>query len=188
MVLSGPSGVGKTSIVHELLRRFDGFFSVSATTRQAGAGEIDGHDYSFISGPAFQKLIDGDCFLEYAQVFGRSWYGSPRQPVEQALGKGQLVILDIDVQGAEQVRARHPQAYAVFVLPPSEDELLKRLRQRGREDEEAIQRRFAQSTQEIARARGGTTFDVFVTNDDLARTTDSICALVAARLGSPGSR
>ena len=183
LVLSGPSGVGKTSIVHELIRRFDGVFSVSATTRQAGPGEIDGRDYCFISEPAFQKLVDDESFLEYAQVFGRSWYGSPRKPIEQALAAGRLAILDIDVQGAELVHARCPDMYGVFVLPPSEDALLHRLRQRGREDEPTIQHRFAESTREIARARASETYDDFVVNDDLASATDAIGRLVARRMG-----
>ena len=183
LVLSGPSGVGKTSIVHELLQRFDGVFSVSATTRQAGPGEVDGRDYQFITESEFQNMINEDRFLEYAQVFSRSWYGSPREPIEAALKNGRLAILDIDVQGAEIVRAKYPQMYGVFVLAPSEEELLHRLRLRGREDEAAIQRRFAASTKEIARARIGKTYDDFVVNDDLARATDIICALVAKRMG-----
>ena len=183
LVLSGPSGVGKTSIVHELLRRFDGVFSVSATTRQAGPGEVDGRDYQFITESEFQNMINEERFLEYAQVFSRSWYGSPREPIEAALKNGRLAILDIDVQGAEIVRAKNPQMYGVFVLAPSEEELLHRLRLRGREDEAAIQRRFAASTKEIARARIGKTYDDFVVNDDLARATDTICALVAKRMG-----
>ncbi len=183
LVLSGPSGVGKTSIVHELLQRFDGVFSVSATTRQAGPGEVDGRDYQFISESEFQNMINEDRFLEYAQVFSRSWYGSPREPIEAALKNGRLAILDIDVQGAEIVRAKYPQMYGVFVLAPSEEELLHRLRRRGRDDEAAIQRRFAASTKEIARARIGKTYDDFVVNDDLARATDTICALVAKRMG-----
>ena len=183
LVLSGPSGVGKTSIVHELLRRFDGVFSVSATTRQAGPGEVDGRDYQFITESEFQNMINEDRFLEYAQVFSRSWYGSPREPIEAALKNGRLAILDIDVQGAEIVRAKYPQMYGVFVLAPSEEELLHRLRLRGREDEAAIQRRFAASTKEIARARIGKTYDDFVVNDDLARATDTICTLVAKRMG-----
>ncbi len=183
LVLSGPSGVGKTSIVHELLQRFDGVFSVSATTRQAGPGEVDGRDYQFITESEFQNMINEDRFLEYAQVFSRSWYGSPREPIEAALQNGRLAILDIDVQGAEIVRAKYPQMYGVFVLAPSEEELLHRLRLRGREDEAAIQRRFAASTKEIARARIGKTYDDFVVNDDLARATDTICTLVAKRMG-----
>ncbi len=183
LVLAGPSGVGKTSIVHELLKRFGGYFSVSATTRSAGPGEVDGRDYNFISESAFQKLIDSKSFLEHAEVFGKSWYGTPRAPVDAAIARGQLAILDIDVQGAEQVKAQCPQMYGVFVLPPSEEELLHRLRARGREDEATIQRRFAASTREIARARAGKTFNEFIVNDDLTKAIDTICGLVAGRMG-----
>lgn len=185
MVLSGPSGVGKTSIVHELVRRFGGVFSISATTRAPGEHEVDGVDYHFISQDQFQEWVSADKFLEFAQVFGRSWYGSPRAPIEAAIAAGRLAILDIDVQGAEQVHARCPHMYGVFVLPPSEAALLQRLRQRGREDEATIQRRFAASTSEISRARAGDVFDAFVVNDDLARATDVICGMVAGRMGVP---
>ncbi len=185
LVISGPSGVGKTSIVREVLARFGGEFSVSATTRAPGPGEVDGRDYLFIDERTFQGMIDADLFLEHAQVFGRNWYGTPREPVERAIAQGLIVALDIDVQGAEQVRARYPDAYCIFVLPPSEDELLRRLRARGREDESAIMRRFAESTREITRAKAGTTYDAFVTNDDLRSATESVCALIAARIGRP---
>lgn len=183
LVVSGPSGVGKTSIVHDVLSRFGGEFSVSATTRAPGPGEVDGRDYRFIDEPTFQRMIDAGEFLEHAQVFGRSWYGTPRAPVERAIAAGRLVALDIDVQGAEQVRSRHPGALAIFILPPSEDELLRRLRARGREDEQAIMRRFAESTREIARARAGVTYDAFVVNADLAAATGQVVRLIAERLG-----
>lgn len=183
LVISGPSGVGKTSIVREVLARFGGDFSVSATTRTPGPGEVDGRDYRFIDERTFQRMVDADLFLEHAQVFGRNWYGTPREPVERAIAQGRIVALDIDVQGAEQVRARHPDALCIFVLPPSEEELLRRLRARGREDEASIMRRYAESTREIARARNGTTYDAFVTNEELGAATEDVCALIAARIG-----
>jgi guanylate kinase len=132
LVVSGPSGVGKTSIVHEVVRRFKGDFSISATTRSAGPGELDGRDYHFIDQARFQQMIDADEFLEYAQVFGRSWYGTPRAPVLASLAAGRVVVLDIDVQGAEQVRTRFPSMFGIFILPPSEEDLLRRLRARAR--------------------------------------------------------
>jgi guanylate kinase len=181
LVLSGPSGVGKTTIVHELIRRFGGLFSVSATTRARAPTERDGVDYFFVDEPTFRRWVDEDRFLEYAHVFGRTWYGTPEAPVREQLAQGKLVVLDIDVQGAEEVRRKMPDMLGVFVLPPSEDELLKRLRARGREDEAAIERRFAESKLEIARARAGTTFDAFVVNDALPRVIDEVAALVAAR-------
>jgi len=181
LVLSGPSGVGKTTIVHELIRRFGGLFSVSATTRARAPTERDGVDYFFVDEPTFRRWVDEDRFLEYAHVFGRTWYGTPEAPVREQLAQGKLVVLDIDVQGAEEVRRKMPDMLGVFVLPPSEEELLKRLRARGREDEAAIERRFAESKLEIARARAGTTFDAFVVNDALPRVIDEVATLVAAR-------
>lgn len=180
--MSGPSGVGKTSIVHELTRRFDAVFSVSATTRERTPSERDGVDYFFVTREAFQHWIDERRFLEFAQVFGRNWYGTPREPVERQLAMGKLVILDIDVQGAAQVKRAMPDAFAIFVLPPSEDELLRRLRDRGREDESAIQRRFSEAKKEIQFAHSSGVYDHFVTNDDLFKAIEEVERLVRVRL------
>lgn len=181
-MIAGPSGVGKSTIVHGLMREFNAAFSVSATTRAPSPGERDGVDYFFIDQGTFQRWIDEDRFLEHAQVFGRDWYGTPRDAVQRQLDDGRLVILDIDVQGAENVRRAMPGMLGIFILPPDEGELLRRLRVRGREDEGAIQRRFAESRSEIARAKAGTTFDAFVVNDDLARCTEAVASIVRARL------
>lgn len=181
VVISGPSGVGKTSILREVLRRTGATFSVSATTRPPAAGERDGVDYYFIDRDTFQRWVDEKRFIEVAQVFGRNWYGTPREPVERQLADGKVVVLDIDVQGAENVRRKMPEALGVFVLPPSEEELLKRLRSRGREDAAAIERRFAESKTEIARARAGTTYHAFVVNDTLPQAIDEVAAIVATR-------
>lgn len=181
LVVSGPSGVGKTTIVHEVIRRLGGEFSVSATTRARTERERDGVDYHFVDQPTFQKWIDAGRFLEYAQVFGRSWYGTLQDQVEHALGEGKLIVLDIDVQGAKNVKQRMPRAFTVFVMPPSEDTLLKRLHARGREDEAAIQRRFAEAKTEIDFARTSGVYDAFVVNDDLEIAIDQLCDLVRAR-------
>jgi guanylate kinase len=182
LVIAGPSGVGKSTIVHGLMREFNAAFSVSATTRAPSPGERDGIDYFFIDRPTFQRWIDEDRFLEHAQVFGRDWYGTPRDAVQRQLDDGRIVILDIDVQGAENVRRAMPGMLGIFILPPDEGELLRRLRARGREDETAIQRRFAESRSEIARAKAGTTFDAFVVNDDLVHCTEAVAAIVRSRL------
>jgi len=182
LVIAGPSGVGKSTIVHGLMGEFNAAFSVSATTRAPSPGERDGVDYFFIDQATFQRWIDEDRFLEHAQVFGRDWYGTPRDAVQRQLDSGRLVILDIDVQGAENVRRAMPGMLGIFILPPDEGELLRRLRVRGREDETAIQRRFAESRSEIARAKAGTTFDAFVVNDDLTHCTEAVAAIVRARL------
>ncbi|MEY4104460.1 MAG: Guanylate kinase [Planctomycetota bacterium] len=187
-MIAGPSGVGKSTIVHGLMREFNAAFSVSATTRAPSPGERDGIDYFFVDRATFQRWIDEDRFLEHAQVFGRDWYGTPRDAVQRQLDDGRLVILDIDVQGAENVRRAMPGMLGVFILPPGEDELLRRLRARGREDESAIQRRFAESRSEIARAKAGQTFDAFVVNDDLARCTEAVAAIVRTRLSVASAR
>jgi len=181
LVISGPSGVGKTTIVHEIVHRFGGVFSVSATTRDPGPGERHGIDYWFIEPAQFQRWIDEDRFLEHAQVFGRHWYGTPAEPVDRAVAEGRVAVLDIDVQGAESVRHRRPGAFAIFVLPPSDEELLRRLHARGRDDDAAIARRFAEAQHEMERARIGGTYDAFVVNDDLAATIDEVERLVRAR-------
>ena len=184
LVLSGPSGVGKTTIAHEMLRRFGGHFSVSATTRAPTNDEKNGVDYSFVTPEVFQQMIDQKLFIEFAQVFGRSWYGTPRQPVDAALARAELAVLDIDVQGAELVREKYPDMLGIFILPPSEESLLTRLRQRGREDESAIQRRFRESTVEMQRARENGIYNAFVINDDLSAAIEEVACLVGAKLKS----
>ncbi|MCE2881827.1 MAG: guanylate kinase [Planctomycetaceae bacterium] len=181
LVVSGPSGVGKTTIVHEVIRRLGGEFSVSATTRARTERERDGVDYHFVDQATFQRWIDEDRFLEYAQVFGRSWYGTLRSQVEHALAEGKLIVLDIDVQGARDVKSRMPGAFSVFVLPPDEDTLLRRLHARGREDETAIGRRYAEAKKEIDFAKSSGVYDAFIVNDDLEIAIDALCDLVRTR-------
>ncbi|MDP6478938.1 MAG: guanylate kinase [Phycisphaerales bacterium] len=181
LVISGPSGVGKTTIVHRVRDRLGGRFSVSATTRPKSPVEVDGKDYRFVSGDTFKQMKESDAFLEHAEVFGRHAYGTPREPVEQALREGELIILDIDVQGATQIREHMPTAYMIFILPPSDEELRHRLETRGREDEEAIARRFAEARREIDLATSRTLYDAFIVNDNLDRAVDEACRLVSER-------
>ncbi len=181
LVVSGPSGVGKTTIVHEVIRRLGGEFSVSATTRERSGRERDGVDYHFVDEETFQQWINEGRFLEHAQVFGRSWYGTLRNQVEDALAQGSLIVLDIDVQGARDVKRAMPSAFSLFVLPPDETALLKRLHARGREDEAAIDRRFAEAKKEIEFAKTSDVYDAFVINDDLEIAIDEVTDLVRAR-------
>jgi guanylate kinase len=181
LVISGPSGSGKTTIARAVEQRRDGTFSISATTRPQSQVETGGNDYHFVDEPAFKALVAAGALLEHAYVFGRYWYGTPREPVEQQLAEGRLVILDIDVQGALQVRESMPEALLIFVLPPSDEELLRRLRSRGRDDESAIQRRFAEACTEIETARTSGRFDALIVNDVLEQAIEETCRLVDRR-------
>ncbi|MGD1914686.1 MAG: guanylate kinase [Phycisphaerales bacterium] len=178
VVMSGPSGVGKTTIARAVERAIpDSMFSVSATTRAKTDADVDGVDYHFVEEPAFRDMIDRDAFLEWAEVFGRL-YGTPREWVDEQLRRGRVVICDIDVEGARQIKARMPDAVTVFVLPPSEDELLQRLRERKREDEAAIQKRFAEAKREIAAAKASGVYEHFIVNEVLETAITEAIGLV----------
>lgn len=178
LIISGPSGVGKTTITRAVERRIPGsVFSVSVTTRPRTPADRDGVDYTFIDDAKFDAMVAGDELLEHANVFGKK-YGTPRAWVEAQLAAGRLVILEIDVQGAEQIKAKKPEAFALFIEPPSEAELLERLRARKREDEATIQRRFAEAKREIVRARSGGVYDAFLVNNDLESAIASALELV----------
>ena len=178
LVISGPSGVGKTTITRALERNLGGTFSVSVTTRPRAEGEVEGRDYYFLSDIEFQQRADDGAFLEHAKVYGEYRYGTPREPVERQVAEGKLVILDIDVQGARQVKQTMPEAFTLFILPPSEEELLRRLRKRRREDEASIQRRFDEAKREIAFAEGSGVYDAHIVNEDLDRAIDDASCLI----------
>ncbi len=178
LVISGPSGVGKTTITRALERNLGGTFSVSVTTRPRAEGEVEGRDYYFLSDIEFQQRADDGAFLEHAKVYGEYRYGTPREPVERLVAEGKLVILDIDVQGARQVKQTMPEAFTLFILPPSEEELLRRLRERRREDEASIQRRFDEAKREIAFAEGSGVYDAHIVNEDLDRAIDDASCLI----------
>ena len=184
VVFSGPSGVGKTSITHQVMKRLDGHFSISATTRPKGKEEVDGRDYRFLSHEQFRQMIEQDAFLEYAEVFGRDLYGTPCDEVEAHLNNGELVILDIDVQGALQVKERMPAAFMIFVLPPSEEELARRLTSRGRDTDDAIQARLSTAKKEIDLAQSCGAYDAFVVNSDLDRAIQECIDLITAHRGN----
>lgn len=181
LIISGPSGVGKTTITRAVERAIKGsVFSVSVTTRPKTVADVEGVDYRFISGDEFDQMIEADQLLEHADVFGKK-YGTPRAWVEEHLGEGRLVILEIDVEGARQVKQRRPDSFAIFIEPPSEDVLLDRLRARNREDEESIQRRFAEAKREIAEAKSGGFYDAFIVNNNLERAIEETLGLINDR-------
>lgn len=166
-IFSGPSGVGKTTITRAVERSIPGaVFSVSATTRPPTAADVDGVDYHFVSDDVFMGMVERGEFLEWVDLFGKK-YGTPRKWVEEQIARGRLVILEIDVVGAQKVKAQMPEAFGVFIEPPSEAVLLERLRARKREDETVIQRRFAEARREIAQAKTGKVYDRFIVNDVL---------------------
>ena len=183
VVLSGPSGVGKDAALNRL-RTLDRpwHFVVTATTRSMRPGERDGVDYIFLRDDRFQAMLKEGEFLEHAQVFGAHRYGTPRAPVEQRLAEGRLVILEIDVQGALQVKRTMPDALMAFIMPPGDEDLLRRLRGRGREGEEVIRSRFAEAKREIDLATSSGVYDATIVNDDLDGAIDETCRVVRDRM------
>jgi len=183
LILSGPSGVGKTTITRGVERAIgDSVFSVSYTTRAKTEADTEGVDYHFITDERFSELLAEGAFLESADVFGKK-YGTRKRWVDEQLARGRLVILEIDVLGAQQVKDKMPDAFGVFILPPSEEELLNRLRNRKRESEEQIQKRFAEAKREIAFAKESDVYDTFVVNEDVETAiAEAMEKVAAARL------
>ena len=178
LVLSSPSGAGKSTIARNLLEKVDGLeLSVSVTTRERRASEIDGVHYHFISKREFERLRDSDELLEWAEVHG-NFYGSPREPVEKAMAEGRDILFDIDWQGAHQLQEKMPaDVVSIFVLPPTMGELMSRLHRRAEDDEATIQKRLANAAHEIEKWR---TYDYVIVNDDLDRAFGAVQAIVKA--------
>ena len=176
LVISGPSGVGKSTIARALEDRLDAKLSISMTTRPKSNTDREGVDYHFVDHDRFEQAIENDELLEWERVFDH-YYGTPRNMVLESLNRGEDVILEIDVNGGVAVFEKMPDAIMIFILPPTHDELLNRLRSRKRESEERIQRRFAEAKREIAQAKTSGAYKHFLINDDLESTISDAAKL-----------
>jgi guanylate kinase len=178
VVVSGPSGAGKTSICDELLRRIPhSRWSVSVTTRPKRGDEVDGQAYHFISRQEFERMIERDELLEYAQYLG-NMYGTPRAPVEAAVAAGEVIIMEIEVQGGAQVAQRAPDSIRIFVLPPTMETLKARLEGRQTESEALQRKRLAEADGEIGFARNSGYYQYFITNDILQDSVDRVIEII----------
>ncbi len=180
-IVSGPSGSGKSTLVAKLRELPGLLFSVSCTTRPPRTTEASGKWYDFISEEEFDRRARRGEFLEYAQVFGRHWYGTPKRWLDEAREKKLDLVLEIDVQGAAQVKQKMPDSVAIFVLPPSRQELERRLRERGQDSVDSIARRLERARQEMQRFQE---YDFVVVNNDLERAGSAIQAIALAARSS----
>ena len=179
VIISGPSGVGKSTICKQIVKRLDSvYLSVSVTTRPQSAAEVDGKDYWFISEEEFHKRVKEGMLLEHARVFGH-FYGTPKDKVVKALKAGKAVILEIDVQGARQVKAVLPDAVMIFILPPSARDLAERLDHRGREGTEAAEKRLNEASSEIAAA--WQYYEHMVINEDLQQAVNECVQIIKSK-------
>ncbi|MGA8220449.1 MAG: guanylate kinase [Candidatus Acidiferrales bacterium] len=174
LIVSGPSGSGKSTLVEKILQLPGTMLSVSCTTRLPRKTEADGKWYNFVTEAEFQQMVERGDFLEYAQVFGKHWYGTPRKWLDQAQSERKDLVLEIDVQGALQVKRKLPDAIAVFVLPPSRAELEQRIRARGQDSDEDIRRRLERARQEML---SYSSYDFAVINDNLERAGREVQAI-----------
>lgn len=176
IVVSGPSGAGKGTICKALLKRRDIDVSVSATTREPREGEIDGENYHFLTKDKFEEKIENDEFLEYAKVYD-NYYGTPKEYVLEKISRGEDVLLEIDIQGALQVREKYPEGIFVFILPPSMEELKARIINRGSETKESLEKRFSSAYGEIKYLKK---YDYFIINDIIEDATDTLISIIDA--------
>ena len=175
IILTGPSGVGKGTVVKEILDKDQNIcLSVSATTRSPRKGEKEGENYYFLSEENFKEMINKNLFLEWAKFAG-NYYGTPLSFVKDKIEDGFIVLLEIEVEGAKQIKDKFPDSLSIFILPPSKEELERRIRNRGTEKEQAINRRLSRSTYEIA---SSDVFDFKVTNRDVDETAERLIKII----------
>lgn len=174
LIVSGPSGSGKSTLVKKLLELPGTMLSISATTRPPRAGEKDGEWYHFVSDEEFQRMVERGEFLEHARVFGKHSYGTPKKWLNEARAQRRDLVLEIDVQGAEQVRKKLPESIAIFIVPPSRQELEKRIRARGQDGEDEIKRRLERARLEMERYLD---YDYVVINEDVGRAGEAVRAI-----------
>lgn len=174
LIVSGPSGSGKSTLVRKLLELPGTMLSISATTRPPRKGENDGQWYHFVSEEDFQRMAERGEFLEFARVFGKHSYGTPKKWLEEARARKLDLVLEIDVQGAEQVKRKLPDAVGIFILPPSRQELEKRIRARGQDSDDEIRTRMDRARLELQHYSD---YDYVVVNDDLAEAGRSVKAI-----------
>jgi guanylate kinase len=187
LIVSGPSGSGKSTLVQKVLEMPGTMPSVSCTTRPRRATEASGKCYDFVTLAQFDAMVERGEFLEYAKVFGRHSYGTPKKWLEESRATGRDLVLEIDVQGGEQVKQKLPESVAIFILPPSRQELERRLRSRGQDPDEEIARRLAKARSEIAASEKF--YDFCVVNDDVERAGREVQAILTAlRCGSARRR
>ncbi|MGM0369164.1 MAG: guanylate kinase [Bacillota bacterium] len=177
IILSGPSAVGKGTILAQLMDNYDDIhYSVSATTREARSGEENGIDYYFMSEKNFKSLVEDDQFLEWAKVHD-NYYGTPKKYVEETLDQGEDVILEIDIQGAAQIKNKYPEGIFIFLLPPSLEELKARIHQRGTETEEAIKTRLKNAEKEMSKVKD---YDYAIVNDKIKTAVNKVKSVIIA--------
>jgi len=174
LIVSGPSGSGKSTLVRRLLELPGTMLSISVTTRPPRAGEKDGQWYHFVSDQEFQRMVGRGEFLEFASVFGLHNYGTPKRWLDEARAQKKDLVLEIDVQGAEQVRQRHPESVAIFIVPPSREELEKRIRARGQDNNDEIARRLDRARLEMEHY---VDYDYVVINEDLEQAGKDVRAI-----------